>query len=249
MYRSTIVVLAAVLSCAPVTSAEADGAIVPFTSALPACAAQCGPLYDAQGACSPPVMATSDTCFCAYATLQPFLTTTAGVCDNACTTDANGLSEIRTWFLNFCGDSTSTSTTSGSGSSATATSSSSSSGSSSGSNNGWFATHWKWVVMLIVLFLAFVFGWIGAVWLHRRIIAKREKQFEMRPPVAWGPHQLQGMTGGYNHGDAAAGANGRQVAAMSGAINNEKMAASVPAAMGEKGETGKGRKWLKKNRT
>lgn len=106
--------------------------------------------------------------------------------------------------------------------------------------------------MLIILFFAFVFGWIGAVWLRKRIIAKREKQFEMRPPVAWGPHQMQGMTGGYNHGDETANGNGRRSVAMSGAIQNEKTTDSVesaiPVATGEKGGSGKGRKWLKKNR-
>lgn len=136
-YPSTSIVLltTAIFNFPLLTIAEADGLIVPFTSELPACAADCGPLYDAQGACTPPnIAATSDSCFCAYSTLQPFLTTTSGVCDNACTTDATGLSDIRQWFLSFCGEASAT-TTSAAG--ATSTSSSGSGSSSKSTNNGW----------------------------------------------------------------------------------------------------------------
>lgn len=55
--------------------------------------------------------------------------------------------------------------------------------------------------MLVVIVFAIVGGWIAACLLRRRYIRKKEKEFEMRPPVAWGPHQLQGSTGGYNYGD------------------------------------------------
>lgn len=55
--------------------------------------------------------------------------------------------------------------------------------------------------MLIVLVCVISGLWIMACLLRRRYIRKKEKEFEMRPPVAWGPHQLQAMTGGYQHGD------------------------------------------------
>lgn len=55
--------------------------------------------------------------------------------------------------------------------------------------------------MLVVIFVAIVGAWIAACLLRRRYIRKREKEIEMLPPVALGPHQLQEMTGGYRYGD------------------------------------------------
>jgi len=55
--------------------------------------------------------------------------------------------------------------------------------------------------MLIVMILAIVGGWVGAIFIKRSYIRKKEREIEMKPPVAWGPHQMQGATGGYNYGD------------------------------------------------
>ena len=55
--------------------------------------------------------------------------------------------------------------------------------------------------MLVVIVFFIAGGWIAASLLRRRYIRKKEKEIEMGPPVAWGPHQMQGMTGGYNYGD------------------------------------------------
>lgn len=55
--------------------------------------------------------------------------------------------------------------------------------------------------MLIVLALGIATVWIGAACLRRRIHRKREREIEMRPPVALGPHQLQSMTGGLGYTD------------------------------------------------
>lgn len=105
--------------------------------------------------------------------------------------------------------------------------------------------------MLIILFLAMVIGWVGACMLRRRILRNREKEFEMRPPVAWGPHQLQGMTGGYNSGNGVVAA-GRVGAApgKGGAMMSEKKAAAADAAKGAPGPGGEKRErnWLRKSR-
>lgn len=100
------------------SAATSSSTVIVDFSALPSCATNCGPLYDAQGACTPsnPNVAVSnlktyETCFCAYSTLQPFLTTTAGVCDAACTADSTGLSSIQSWFKNLCKDITTSSST------------------------------------------------------------------------------------------------------------------------------------------
>jgi hypothetical protein len=54
--------------------------------------------------------------------------------------------------------------------------------------------------MLAVIFFLIVGGWVGACLLRRRYIRNKEKEIEMLPPVALGPHQLQAMTGGYSEG-------------------------------------------------
>ena len=54
--------------------------------------------------------------------------------------------------------------------------------------------------MLVALFVVIVGGWIGACLLRRRYIRKREKEIEMLPPIATGPHHLQATTGGYSDG-------------------------------------------------
>lgn len=73
---------------------------------LPACATNCGPLYDVNGACVPPAAPTADastydSCFCNDARLAPFKSGTAGVCDKACAQN-NDLASIQGWFTSFC---------------------------------------------------------------------------------------------------------------------------------------------------
>jgi hypothetical protein len=83
--------------------------LVPFET-LPLCAQQCGPLYDAQGACAATaVLPTSVSCFCAYGSLQPFKTSPNGVCA-ATVCDAADLAQIQSWFNSFCAAGGSTST-------------------------------------------------------------------------------------------------------------------------------------------
>lgn len=120
--------------------------IVPF-STLPACAAKCGPLYDAQGACSPPVVPATDlNCFCQYGKLLPFQTSTANVCDAACPDDPTGLSKIQQWYVGLCAQRSqatatptdSQGTTTGTPASGSSESGGSSSGSSSNQNATWY---------------------------------------------------------------------------------------------------------------
>ena len=96
--------------------------------------------------------------------------------------------------------------------------------------------HWKWVVMLVVMVVVIVGGWVGAVFLRRRYIRNKEKAFEMRPPVAWGPHQMQGATNGYNYGDGAENSPGG---------HNKEAGATVSPATKKRESKG----WLRKERT
>lgn len=79
---------------------------MPF-STLPACATDCGPLYDANGACVPPNVPradeqTYDNCFCAYGELQAWATGLTAVCDNACVGSPTDMASIRGWFSTLC---------------------------------------------------------------------------------------------------------------------------------------------------
>jgi hypothetical protein len=94
--------------------------------------------------------------------------------------------------------------------------------------------------MLIVMIVFISGGWVAASLLRKRYLRKREKEIEMRPPVAWGPHQLQGMTGGYNYSDGVVDASrGGRKKDMGGA-------AATPADATKGKRESKG--WLTKNR-
>ena len=66
--------------------------------------------------------------------------------------------------------------------------------------------------MVIVVVVGLALVWVGAIFLRRRYIRKKEREIELRPPVAWGPHQMQGATGGYGDGvvDARGGAAAKE---------------------------------------
>lgn len=128
---------------APITT------IVPFNNqkVLPSCAAACGPLYDANGACVPPQVAADagptayTQCFCLDQRVAAFSTATTGVCDDACGNDPKGLSSIAGWFRSMCsvtngGNQGTTRKTGQQGSTTTGDGSASTAGSSAGANNG-----------------------------------------------------------------------------------------------------------------
>ena len=94
--------------------------------------------------------------------------------------------------------------------------------------------------MLIIMVVGLTGIWVAAVLLRRRYLRKKEKEIEMRPPVAWGPHQLQGMTGGYTYGDGVVDARG------GGAAKEARSQAVATPADGRKKRESKG--WLTKNR-
>lgn len=75
--------------------------MVPFDD-LPSCAADCGPLFDANGACVPPITAEADeSCFCAHNAVSSFKQGFEGVCDDACS-DEEDLIAIQNWYAETC---------------------------------------------------------------------------------------------------------------------------------------------------
>ncbi|KAL2072611.1 hypothetical protein VTL71DRAFT_11954 [Oculimacula yallundae] len=186
-----------------------DGLIVPFTSGLPVCASKCGPLFDVQGACSPPAtQAIDQNCFCNDSRLTVFNNEggVSLVCGPQSCTDPTQQQALKT-----CKPKA-----------------------AAGNNNAsWISGHYQWVIMIVVIFFAIVFGWIGACLFRRRYLRKKEREIEMKPPVAWGPHQMQGATGGYQYGDGVADTS-RGGPGSAGGYAKEYAAAAVTPADGRK---------------
>lgn len=60
--------------------------------------------------------------------------------------------------------------------------------------------HWQWILAVVILALAIIVGWIAACLLRRRYLRKKEREYELRPPVApW-------ANGGQGHPVAGVGA-------------------------------------------
>ncbi|KAI0203729.1 hypothetical protein F4808DRAFT_385521 [Astrocystis sublimbata] len=157
--------------------------IVPFAS-LPSCAVNCGPLYDANGACVPPVNPSTDeanwdSCFCSFGALQPLKSGPNDVCNGVCSADPQGLPGIQSWFTSLCNkgvDATSSS------SSATSTSTAGSGDSDSGKKNeggDWASTHINWIVFIVVVVVAIIGIWTGACIWRRKYLAKKDRLYEL----------------------------------------------------------------------
>ncbi|KAK4167091.1 hypothetical protein QBC43DRAFT_286008 [Cladorrhinum sp. PSN259] len=144
---------------------------------LPTCVSSCGPLYDVNGACVPPVAPTAaanvyNSCFCNDPRLAPFKSGTAGVCDAACAAPAD-LTSIRNWFTSFCADAKSTS-------SPTTTA-------KPQKNNGggsWLENHYQWVIFLVIMVVAVVGIWVGACVWRRRYLRRKDRQYALGANLA-----------------------------------------------------------------
>ncbi|EPS29521.1 hypothetical protein PDE_04471 [Penicillium oxalicum 114-2] len=152
------------------------------SASFPQCGLSCTALTQAQGSCESAAQATWVSCFCQSALLTT-LKTSGSVC-TSCTAPADQ-SLLSTWYNNYCnsngqdtsnaGSSTNTAATT----TATVASASTSGGKSASSKStsevqpSWWSTHYKWVIMLIVLAIGFGVIAAVAVYLKRRHDAKR----------------------------------------------------------------------------
>ena len=93
--------------------------------------------------------------------------------------------------------------------------------------------------MVLVIALGIILIWFGASFLRKRHIRKREREIEMKPPIAWGPHQMQNQTGGYGDGVVEAGGARSKAAKSLGPL-------ATPADNG--GANGPKKGWLRKSR-
>ncbi|KAF2499020.1 hypothetical protein BU16DRAFT_523623 [Lophium mytilinum] len=175
-------------------------------SKLPACAKQCSILAQAEANCVPPAAPvtnqdTYQSCVCQSGLLTT-LKTSPSLCQSSATDTIctpQDATTIEQYYIALCNGptvqpaetttttiTTATSTATGA---ATGTTSAGKKGvSENSSNNGWFSTHWKWVVMLIVIFLFMVSASIIGVWLkrrhRRRADARRANMAASDAPVA-----------------------------------------------------------------
>ena len=226
--------------------------IVPFGT-LPLCAQSCGPLFDVEYGCVPPVKTSVDTnCFCTDPRVKAVGQAGPGnTCAAACTVAAD-LSAVQTWFNSLCSAKGATPattvaggggspTTTGAGSTGTDTSGNSGNSAGDGNtgtapkNQSWWvfshvyqssipriistdinriATHYKYVIMIVIIVLAIVGGWVAAVFFRRRYLRKRELNYEMRPPTAPWVTGHTGPTGPYGAGGFGDGAAGKEAAMM-----------------------------------
>ncbi|OCK80872.1 hypothetical protein K432DRAFT_404336 [Lepidopterella palustris CBS 459.81] len=178
-------------------SAVASAQSVIDYSKLPACAKSCSVLQQAEGGCVPPAalvsnQATYQSCFCQSAFLTS-LKTSPSLCEPACSAD--DATAIESYYVSLCNGpvvepATTTQTTATTTATTAATTTTTGTNTATGtavagnkgvsdansSNNSWFSHHWKWVLMLIVIFLAMIIIWPAAIFFKRRHNRKRDLQ-------------------------------------------------------------------------
>ncbi|KAF2793093.1 hypothetical protein K505DRAFT_418011 [Melanomma pulvis-pyrius CBS 109.77] len=154
---------------------------------LPSCARQCVVLAQAEGGCIPPAapvdtQQTYQSCVCQSALLTGLHQSGAQCQATGCSAD--DAAKISTYYNALCSGpvvvpapAATTTTATTSSATATGTAAAGAAGGNKTATQGktdWLSTHWKWVVMVIIIFVAILFFWIGGAWLKRRHDRKRD---------------------------------------------------------------------------
>ncbi|KAK3393445.1 hypothetical protein B0H63DRAFT_17901 [Podospora didyma] len=161
--------------------------LMPF-AALPSCAVNCGPLYDANGACAPAGSnngaAAIQSCFCANSKVSAFSAGVDGVCNAVCTAQAD-LSSIQGWFTSFCNNKAAAAPTTTSTTSSKGLTGGSTNGNTSGGGGGtWLSGHYQWVIFLVIMIVAIVGIWVGACVWRRRYQRRKDRQYALGANLA-----------------------------------------------------------------
>ncbi|KAK4539603.1 hypothetical protein LTR36_010539 [Oleoguttula mirabilis] len=170
-------------------------------SQLPSCATGCQNLVNAAQACGGTSTATQQiwSCFCQSAYLTTLYTSANGVCESACTSPTDE-QQVMTWYTSNCGTDNGASehvevttvivTTSSAGATVAPSSSAASlptttatggtvdPDSDTSDGKGWWGAHYKWVIMLIVMFIGLLLLALIAVLLKRRYDRKADQPRE-----------------------------------------------------------------------
>ncbi|KAJ5171209.1 uncharacterized protein N7500_003992 [Penicillium coprophilum] len=174
-------------------SALAADSILPTSasSKFPQCGLSCNTLTVAQTSCEAGEASTWTSCFCQSALLTG-LKSSGSICSACSAADQTTLS---TWYNNYCNSggkdtsdtdtnaNTETTTTKTSPDPASTSDTSKSESGSSGNTNktpaateekeSWWSSHYRWIIMLIVLVVGFTLIAVLGVWLKRRHEARR----------------------------------------------------------------------------
>ncbi|KLJ10103.1 hypothetical protein EMPG_09915 [Blastomyces silverae] len=186
------------LSAALFTSVVCQS-LVPTTGSatFPECAAACPLLQEAQANCIPPAApvtneATYKSCFCQSSLLQPLHSSPNGVCDAVCPPPE--LNTLQQWYAGLCASGNPEATQTTTTLATPTTTMSSNAGSDPGAETSpkvhydappsWFSTHWRWVVMIIVLAIGFTALTFLLIYLKRRHKRKRAYQAPFIPAQA-----------------------------------------------------------------
>ncbi|KAJ5178717.1 hypothetical protein N7492_001927 [Penicillium capsulatum] len=172
-----------------VLSAHA-ASLIPTTASdsFPQCAVDCAVLQQAQDSCTAGAESSWVSCFCESALLTS-LKSSGNIC-TSCTSTADQ-SLLSSWYNNYCrsggskkapGNAATTTTTSDT-TTAAATTGPTTTASSANANHASVAeehpscTHYQWVIMLIVLAVAFSIIAVLGVWLKRRYDARHAQLY------------------------------------------------------------------------
>ncbi|KAF2765747.1 hypothetical protein EJ03DRAFT_330679 [Teratosphaeria nubilosa] len=162
-------------------------------SQLPSCASSCQPLIEAASACGGTSTASQSTwsCFCQSGYLESLYDSDTGICDSVCTS-ASDSQQVSAWYKTNCGSDngasehadSASSTTAGTATSASVnvastiasdTGATANSSGSSGGDKSWWSTHYRWVIMLIILTIGLSSMAALAVYIKRRYDRKADQ--------------------------------------------------------------------------
>ncbi|PYI15794.1 hypothetical protein BO86DRAFT_395697 [Aspergillus japonicus CBS 114.51] len=149
------------------------------SSSFPSCGLTCSVLLQAQSDCLPPAAPQTDSatyasCFCHSHNLTELHTSSNAVCDDTCT-NASDRSLIQTWYNNYCavGASLADADTTNKEEEKWQAHSAQSvtkirAYRRTAASNAWWSTHYKWVIMVIILVVGFSIISVVGVWAKRR---------------------------------------------------------------------------------
>ncbi|PWY86935.1 integral membrane protein [Aspergillus heteromorphus CBS 117.55] len=145
------------------------------SSSFPSCGLTCSLLEQAQDNCVPPIAphtnhATYVSCFCQSNLLVQLHTSSNNICEDSCTS-ASDRSLIQAWYSKYCqstGDLQETDSTVNTKRDTLDDAATASLFTRDSRSQKWWTTHYKWVIMIIVLVVAFSILTAVGIWLKRR---------------------------------------------------------------------------------
>ncbi|KAL4916055.1 hypothetical protein BDW62DRAFT_203061 [Aspergillus aurantiobrunneus] len=184
------------------------------SDSFPACGLSCAVLSQADDGCTPPTVQVTNrqtyvSCFCQSTLLSDLKTNVQGTCDDTCTS-SDDRQTLQQWYVDFCNSGGNTDSDSGKNRVSNNNNYDNNGNNNNDNNNGgssnansaadtasssvtklvkrapqsWWDGHYKWVIMIIVLAVAFTAITIVGVWLKRRHDRKYPNLYHAAAPGA-----------------------------------------------------------------